>query len=182
MIENIDVEHYYTVLYKLKKLPRSGWVRRDVENPESVAEHSFSLAMLVMMFVKRLKLSVDLNKVLLMALLHDIGETVIGDITPHDNVSIDDKHRQEAEAVQAILQENGLEELFQLWKEFEECATPEAKLVFQLDKMDAYLQARQYQLDKAGLDEFAASTRSSLTDEKLIELLDELENRGNNKA
>jgi len=177
MTEKFDIEQYYEVLHKLKNLPRSGWVKKGVAKPESVAEHSYSLAMLIVLYVQRFKTDIDLNRALLMALLHDVGEIVIGDITPHDNVGKDEKYQQEAEALQTILRENGLEGLFPLWEEFEERTTPEAKLVTQLDKMDAYLQARQYQLDQAGLDEFAASTRASLTDDSLIKLLDELENR-----
>lgn len=37
-----------------------------------------------------------------MALIHDVAESIVGDITPHDGVSNEDKHKLESDAIQEI--------------------------------------------------------------------------------
>ena len=68
----------------LKQLPRTGWVRSNVENPESVAAHSWGMAILALRLAPK---DVDLTKVLSMCLVHDLPEVKVGDLTPHDGVS-----------------------------------------------------------------------------------------------
>ena len=71
---------------KLKTTPRTGWVRRGVPRYESVADHSWRVAALGLLLMHRDDLQIT-QKLLPMALLHDIGEAVVGDIPPEDNVS-----------------------------------------------------------------------------------------------
>jgi putative hydrolase of HD superfamily len=181
MITTDQSENLYQTLQKLKQLKRAGWVNKGVAEPESVAEHSYSLSVLALFCAKDSTL--DIGKLLAMTLLHDIGESIIGDITPRDGVSAEDKSNREIEAVKSILSEHdSTGTLFELWLDFELRRTPEAVLVGQLDKLDAYLQARQYKLDSNGLAEFAATTRNQLSDPDLIKLLDELEKTAQDTA
>ena len=63
---------------KSKKILRSGWIREKIKDPESVAEYSFQLSVLAMVLADTL--GVDKEKLIKMALLHDLGEVVTGDI------------------------------------------------------------------------------------------------------
>lgn len=107
-----------------------------------------------------------------MGLIHDLGESIIGDITPSDNVSKEDKHAMEevffvfdCNSQQAILQivkdfpKPLSDEFINLWREYEEQETPASHYVFDFDKLDMLIQANQYEEDQ-GLDlqEFFTST------------------------
>jgi putative hydrolase of HD superfamily len=168
----------YFELCHLKQLYRQGWLRRGVprERCESIAEHSFGVAVLALWLVQA-RPELDADKVLRMALLHDLGEVYAGDITPDDGMSEEEKHRREAEAVQQILSRlpRG-QEYIQLWDEFEAGASAEARFVRQLDRLEMGLQAAVYQ--GQGLidgSEFFASARQALDDPDLAALLNEVQ-------
>ena len=76
----------------LKGVIRAGWIRAGVENPESVAAHSWGMAMLATQLCPE---DLNLQRVLELCILHDIAEVRVGDITPHDNIAPEEKHRQE---------------------------------------------------------------------------------------
>ena len=117
------------------------------------------------------KQQLDVGRAVQIAILHDIGESIIGDTTPHDGVAAEKKKAQEAAAVQEILQDN---HLYSLWLDFEEGHTPEGRLVKQLDKLEAYLQARNYQVNPAVLKEFFDSSNQAIVDPVLKNILSEL--------
>lgn len=126
-------------LLQLKELVRAGWVRVGVEGPESVADHSFGVALLAALLCPP---GLDREKVLLMAILHDLAEVVVGDITPHDGVPHEEKHAREAAAIGALLA--GWPELRTLWEECDTKASAEARFVKRLDRLDLGLTARRY--------------------------------------
>ena len=64
----------------LKHLPRSGWLRHQINNPETVAAHSWNMAMMALKLAQTEK-GYDFDKVIRLSLCHDMGESVIGDIT-----------------------------------------------------------------------------------------------------
>ena len=76
-------------LLQLKDIPRTGWVRAGVDNPESVAAHSWGMALLALRLCPE---HLDLSKVLSMCLVHDVAEIVVGDLTPHDAIKGQEKH------------------------------------------------------------------------------------------
>ena len=82
----------------------------------------------------------------MMLLLHELGEIEIGDITPFDGVSREEKVRMEREAIRRMLGDlvKG-EEYYDLLLEFDEKKTKEAIFAYYCDKMDANLQAKIYQ-------------------------------------
>ena len=73
------------------RTPRTGWVLRKVEKPESVADHMYRMAMLA--FLADDSLAKD--RCIKMCLVHDLAESIVGDITPEDKISKAEKHRQE---------------------------------------------------------------------------------------
>ncbi len=141
----------------LKEVRRAGWVRVGVPAPvntaESVADHSWSVALLAALLCPP---DVNREKLLLMAILHDLAEVRVGDITPHDGISPEEKHRREDEAMAELLADHA--ELLGLWREAETRETPEAKLLKELDRLELRLQADRYAalgvIDEATADEF----------------------------
>ncbi len=145
-------------LYQLKALPRTGWVRAQVSNPETVASHSFGVACLALLLCPP---GLSRERALQLALVHDWAEARVGDITPHDPVTPREKHERECGALrQMVASLPQGEALFDLFMEYEAGETAEAKFVRALDKLDMGLQAQAY--GGAGLEEFTASAKAAL--------------------
>lgn len=135
---------------KLKSLKRTGWVRRNVPNPESVADHSFRTAILAMTLSPQV--DADINKSVKMALIHDVGEAIIGDVVAAswDGKSFDiplllKKHQEETAAVHDIFSLIEDKVSPTLFEEFQAKQTIEAKLVTEVDKLDMAIQAYEYE-------------------------------------
>ena len=81
-----------------------------------------------------------------MLTIHEIGEVLIGDITPFDNITIDEKANMEHEAMQKVLETLfKREELYDLLLEFDSRETNEAQFAYLCDKLEADIQAKIYQ-------------------------------------
>jgi len=140
---------------KLKQTQRKGWVMRGVQDAESVADHTFSISLLALMLSKHHPGNLDREKCISMALIHDLAESIVGDITPHDGISVDEKQQREQEAMQEITDLIDDDEILLLWKEYEAAETPEAQFVKSLDKLEMLIQAFEYeQHQDVNLDEF----------------------------
>jgi len=153
--------------HKLKHLERTGWVRNQISKPETVASHMYRMAIMSAFLIDEPGL--DINKCIKMSLCHDIGESIIGDITPQDGVPEKVKHDRELAAVTKIsklVSPSKGEEILSLFEEYEECKTPEARLVLGLDRLDMIIQAYEYELqeNKRGfLQDFFDSTKEFFT-------------------
>ena len=167
----------YFELCHLKQLFRQGWLRRGIprERCESVAEHSFGVAVLALWLAQAYYPHLDQHKLLRMALLHDCGEIYAGDIIPSDPVSAPEKQRRELESVRRVFDKlPGGESYVQLWLEFEAGDSGEAQLIRQIDRLEMGLQASVYTAQGfEGLEQFFVSARQALVDKELIELLAE---------
>lgn len=169
----------YLELHHLKHLYRQGWLRAGISplQCESVAEHSFGVALLCLFLADSYFPEADASKVVRLALLHDLGEARAGDITPHDGVSHEDKYQRERAAMQHIL--SGLPratEYLALWEEYEQGSSFEARLVRQVDRLEMGLQATVYEHQGAGdLSPFFASVHRTLETPELRAVLAELE-------
>ena len=132
-------------VFKMKNLLRRGWILRNIPNrTESDAEHCYSMIMLALEIMAKNDLKLDQLKVLKMIAYHELGEIDAGDTTPVDNVSKEDKYNKELIGVTRISNDYEMPEILELWKEFEECKTPEAQFVKKLDKFDCVLQSKVY--------------------------------------
>lgn len=92
---------------------------------------------------------VDIQRTLMMCLVHDLGELYMGDIAANVNTDEVKKHAAEERDVQralAVLPERQREELLALWREYNENETPEARLVKALDKAETIIQHNQGQM------------------------------------
>jgi putative hydrolase of HD superfamily len=142
---NIDVFlDFLQIAGKLKKIPRTGWVESGIEKPESVADHSYRTALAAMILSDSLGL--DTCKVLRMALMHDLAEVELGDVTPRDKKA---NHKEsENVAIREIFSvfNTTLKELYWVtWLEYQEKKTPEAVLVHDVDKIEMIIQTSEYQ-------------------------------------
>ena len=134
---------FLLVAGKLKTIPRTGWVDSGVDEPESVADHSYRTALTAMMLSDSMGL--DTCKVMRMALLHDLAEAETGDITPM--MKIPNHLELENEAMRTIL--SSLDEAqravyWEAWLEYQRKESPEAILVHDADQIDMILQAYEY--------------------------------------
>ena len=146
----------------LSELPRTGWVLRGVASPESLAAHSFGVAVAAMAIVDALReegATVDGERVLRMALLHDAAEAKTGDIPmPRKTPAM-----QEAlDAMEAAVIEDLLPEPYRaLWTEAEAKDSLEARIVKAADKVQMMAKLRVYERQHRGrLDEFWANPKN----------------------
>lgn len=132
----------------LKSLVRSGWTRFPIHEPESVAAHSWGMGLAALLYCPD---HLDREKVITLALIHDLAEVIAGDVTPYDGVSEEDKRRAEENALAEILRGHPRsEELQEWWLEFEDRTTPEGCFVSDLDRLDIALQSEIYE-EQTGL-------------------------------
>jgi putative hydrolase of HD superfamily len=172
----------YFRLMRLKRLYRQGWLKRGLPEAlcESVAEHAFGTALLVLLIAGPSGSAgnlgiIDTERAALLALVHELGESYAGDITPVDGVSREEKRRVERQAIDRALEGHPDREWFiSLWEEFEDCVTPEARFVRQLDRLEMGLQAALQDAEgHGGMDEFFESARGTVVEPRLRAMLEE---------
>ncbi|MEM0382638.1 MAG: HD domain-containing protein [Nitrososphaerota archaeon] len=156
----------------LKELKREGWVRRGVRRPESVADHSYSLALLSMLVAADRGL--DPYKTAALAVVHDLAEVLTGDLTPSEKKTNQDYRDEEQKAIQEIvyrIQGRAGNLILQLYSEYSSQSSEEARLVKELDKLEMALQAIAYEREgRAGrglAEEFTQSALKEITDPEI---------------
>jgi putative hydrolase of HD superfamily len=134
---------------RLKSVHRSGFTSAGL--PESVAEHSWRLALMAMLLRHEFP-ELDAGKVLRMCLIHDLGEAISGDIPAPEQAR---RREQDPSAGKAEQERRDLVtllaplpaalqlEITTLWDEYEAAVSPEARLVKALDKLETILQHNQ---------------------------------------
>jgi len=165
---------------KLKETIRTGWVKKGVPNPESVAEHTYRVALLALILSPQLK--INQAKSVKISLIHDLGEVLAGDIVWEKGKLIissqKEKHETEKVAIKNLFKENpSFKEYIELWEEFEAQDTKEAKAVKLFDKLEMLIQAYEYEkrkLNKEPLQEFWDNVEKYLKNTELEPYLDEL--------
>lgn len=166
-------------LQELKRVRRTGWIDRGVPlaDVESVADHTY-LTALIAWIVALDDPQLDADRVLKLAVIHDIAESIHGDEPPYaaDDVpdrsdtaahqaffsvrhvrSPEDKARKQSaeqaafEKLAGLMSSGARDALVPLWDEYEAQSTPEARFVKEVDTLEAYLQARHYAAADANL-------------------------------
>lgn len=115
----------------------------DHSRYENDAEHAWHLALMATVLAEYSNDSIDLPKVLKMVLIHDIVEIDAGDVIFYDDSSKDLKAKKEAAAAErifGILPRDQKQEFIELWQEFENRETPEAKFAAALDRIEPIMQ------------------------------------------
>ena len=126
---------FLRVMERLKDAPRHCWTTGG--RRESVAEHSWRVSLMAMLMADEFP-GVDIDKVVRMCLVHDIGEAITGDIPTFMKTDADRVvEGREVDALIGGLPEPWPEQLGALFAEMEALQTPEAKLYKALDRMEA---------------------------------------------
>jgi len=174
----------------LKSIDRSGWALSGVasERIESVAEHSYGSILSAIIIAQQLisdETDISLERVVLMAALHDLPESITGDIARtkafvEDKKLVMTKELAEKHAIKSIFEPMGksFENLLHIWNEFNLGESLEARVVKGADIIDMLIHARS--LEESGvspqsLHQFFISSRS-LIDSVAIEIVTEIYN------
>ncbi|KAF2864418.1 putative hydrolases of HD superfamily [Piedraia hortae CBS 480.64] len=144
---------FFHLIERLKTTPREGWRRCGVSDGESIADHMYRMSLMTMLAPPSLRSRVDVSKCVKMALVHDMAESLVGDITPVEGVPKHEKSRRETETMDYICKEllgnvdegEQGKELRELWQEYEESETLESKFVHDVDKIELLLQMNEYE-------------------------------------
>jgi len=170
--------------YALKDEERTGWQLRGVDDPESVAAHSWGVAYLVLALGDRFAAelpNVDVDRALRLAVVHDVAEAETGDVPTRADTTVEsvDSDRTEAaeRAAMSTLAGPLPDRVRDAWEAYEARDSPEAALVKECDLLDTCVQAVIYERDDRydpadgepdafreydALDEFFATTETRL--------------------
>lgn len=151
----MDAREYLEILHvaeRLKDTPRHCTTTK--RRTESVAEHSWRISLMAFLLRHEFK-DIDINKVVDMCLIHDLGECFTGDIptfvkTDSDREVEDSLLNQWVKTLPAELSED----IAALYKEMDAQETKEAKLYKSLDKLEALIQHNESPLDTWSENEF----------------------------
>lgn len=138
------------LLSGLKSEVRTGWEIEGVSNPESVADHTWGMTLLLLHAFDRLddnEKTIDRERTLKMAIVHDLQESITGDLVPGrapKEMTREEKARLEADAERQILASGGPGDLADLWEEYRRGESPEARLVKDIDRLEMAIQALAY--------------------------------------
>ncbi len=196
---------------RLKATPRTGWLDRGISQAEteSVADHSFRVALVAWLAASVAPETagapaLDADRILRLALIHDLAEALTGDLPPYDPAAIpaandeiarrcflDQRHVRSAARTTAkrAAEDAAMADLFStlpaavatslhaLWDELRAGTSPEARFVKQADKLETYLQSREYlaRHPAAPMASFAAEIAEELHDRRLAALRDAID-------
>ncbi|KAM3705738.1 hypothetical protein ACJW31_03G102100 [Castanea mollissima] len=153
---------FLTLCHRLKTTKRKGWINHGIKGPESIADHMYRMALMALIAAD-LPSGLNRERCIKIAIVHDIAEAIVGDITPSDGVPKEEKSRMEQAALSEMCKVLGggmrAEEIEELWQEYENNSSLEANLVKDFDKVELILQALEYETQHGKvLDEFFIST------------------------
>lgn len=166
-----NLVNFFHKIGKLKEMPRRGWVINDIKNGESIADHIFRASLMAWVLGSK-KGGLKMERILKIALIHDICEIYAGDATPYDSILpknskkrrelmkiwprftkaqklkiIKEKHKKEEAGLNRLLSDAPQEirkEIKNLWLDYEKGLTPEGKFFKQTDRLENFLQALEY--------------------------------------
>jgi len=195
-----------TLANTLKGVPRTGWLDRGVEPlaTESVADHSLGVALLAWACAIERQAqgaAIDPNRVLALAVLHDLAEAEAGDQPPYDVAAIPgaddvegrrdflerrhlpDPERRAAKVaaedatigrMRSALPAASEGMIGELWAELRDGTSAEARFVKQVDRLETFLQSRRYAQANPGLpiDSFRLEVLETIDDPLLAAIRD----------
>ena len=129
----------------------------------TVAEHSWRLGLMALIIAPQCNVSLDMNKVLALALAHDLAEAKTGDIDAYEQITsgekfISQKMAREDGAMREMTGDLSFgKTVYALWREYTEQTTVEAKFVKALDKIEGFLHIAEKGVEAYIPKEFHAS-------------------------
>jgi len=204
-----ELLNFFIEIGKLKRKKRKGWELRGVENPETIASHTFRMTITAWFLGEQKKLNI--SKVIKMSLLHDLCEVYAGDTTPYDEILPKDakqrkkiintwprlskkekekhflkKYKKEAEALEKLilkLPSNLKKEIRSLWLDYEKGLTREGRFVRQIDRVENLLQALEYWKNNKqfAIEPWWLQIEELVDDPLLLEFMESLEKKFHQK-
>ena len=175
---------FWELGYRLKREPRRGWTRTTgIPRVESVADHSFGLALIALYEGERR--GYDVEEILKLSLIHDLEEAITGDLTPSSKIRlgakrVDQVRRKARNEILARFPARSTSSYRRLLMDLKEGRTREARLVHELDRLEMAFQAHQYRryLPERALEDFYRSADKAVTDRVLKKVLAGLTDEG----
>ncbi|HHE76815.1 MAG TPA: HD domain-containing protein [Candidatus Parcubacteria bacterium] len=168
-LKNIEsILDFIVKVNKLKQTPRTGWALRGIKQGETIAGHSFALAITSWVLPQTLKKRLSIERLVKMALSHELCEVFADDATPYEFLKSRQKmkfqkwirlsqkekkesfkkdFKKEKKALQELIKnlpQNSKKEIFLLWKDFKEQKSKEARYLNQFYVFNTLLQALLY--------------------------------------
>jgi putative hydrolase of HD superfamily len=144
----------------LESVERYATSLRDKRN--TVAEHSWRLGIMALVIGTETRVRADMNRAVALALFHDLAEAKTGDVDAYQQIMagkrlIEDKTALEETAMQEMTGDLHFGDwIYDLWREYEEQATVEAKFVKALDKIEGFLHIAEVGVEPYAPKEFHA--------------------------
>jgi putative hydrolase of HD superfamily len=148
-------------LQPLHDLPRTGWILRGIDDPESVGDHVLSTAFVVLALAPRVDPPLNLERALALALVHDVPEALTGDLPRTASMLLPPgaKAAMEGEAARRLLAPLSRTAL-DLWNECAAKESREARFVHVCDRLQLGLRLVAYaRAGRRGLEEFAQTVQ-----------------------
>ncbi|RMD39380.1 hypothetical protein DV735_g5752, partial [Chaetothyriales sp. CBS 134920] len=144
---------FFHYLERLKLEKREGWRRFGLGNGESIADHMYRMSLITMLAPPALASRLDLARCTRMALVHDMAEGLVGDLTPVDGVPKAEKNRREASTMDWVAESllgkvhggQAGRDIRAVWQEYEDSETIESRFVHDVDKIELVLQMVEYE-------------------------------------
>lgn len=166
----LNLVSFFRIVCNLKTIKRSGWIHKsNITSPESVADHSYSMCMMSMILAEIINL--DSGHIMKMVIIHDLAESLVGDHMP-DDISSEEKQLVEDKAMKKIISKlpNSLRKNYlNIWNEYNDNITVNAKFVHNMDKLEMALQAKEYEFEgypKELLQPFIESATDYISNER----------------
>jgi len=202
-----DLLNFFTEIGKLKNMPRRGWVIRNIKNPESIADHTFRVAIMAWFLGEKKNNNLNMEKIIKMALIHDLCEVYAGDATPYDSILTKDKKKLKeiiktwprfSEQKKKRLTEQkhkkekaGLEKLIKnlpaklknetkmLWMDYENGLSKEGRFFKQTDRIENFLQAMEYTKNNKNFPQKSwwDQARELFDDPTLLDLVEKIDDK-----
>ena len=147
-----EIFKFYYLNFRLKNKIRSGWDNKhwniNSKRPERISEHVIGTIALAIAMDSEFDYNkkINLDEVEKLLAIHEIGEALIGDITPFDGITVEQKKEMEHKAIINVIGNlDNKNELIEKLVDFEKQFSNESKFAHFCDKMEADLQSKIYQ-------------------------------------
>ena len=161
---------FFHLIERLKTTKREGWRRFGITQGESISDHMYRMSIMTMFAPPELASKLNVPHCTKMALIHDMAESLVGDITPADkHITKAEKAGREAATMEYMVKNLlgnvpgaalSSAEMMRVFQEYEDNVTLEAQFVHDVDKMELLLQFIEYERSTGiDLEEFAGVAR-----------------------
>lgn len=168
---------FLQIIYRLKATKRTGWLNYGVQDAESISDHMYRMGIITMLTGET---SLNRDRCTKLALVHDMAESLVGDITPADPIPKEVKHKRELDTMTYLrdllrpFNARAADEIYELWNEYENVSSPEARFVKDVDKFELMVQTFDFEFrDKCEIDlSRLMSVRSQIKTKEVAEWAD----------